>query len=606
MPKAAAPTIFFAKRVHHRNEVEGLEKAAAMAGWRVTNKAEAATAIWDVRTLADVTTTEPLPGQLINWWPGMLHCCRKGLFAHLISRLRALLPPGSLLDDGKFIPPQWALPRQVSELAAAVEMRAAEAKKRGKPAPVYIVKPDAGSQGDGIVLTSDPCKTSWDASKERVVQQYLVAPLLLDGLKFDLRLYVLVTSTCPLRVFLFREGLARFAVDAYVEPTRENMRNAHMHLTNYSLNKKCENFKHSDAADGGDDGSKRTASSVFAALKALGQVADVEALWEKIGALVRRSLTVLQPVFTTSATSQPCFQILGFDVLLDSKVQPWLLEMNDHPSIRIDLSFDEPGQYSMNGLNSIPSPVDEAIKVPMLAAALRVVAHERGLRARRRRKRQAAEPHSEVDDAPDELPAPGKPSPGRTADDATDDATDDAMDDGADDGADAGADAAMDDVARFASGGAHGTGFYELPIDAEDEEGFALISRLTALFVRHTPPSVRREESGPRVRSMASSDPLAVPGPRWKGTAPFVSFLQAGGLLPKGFGGGLLPKASLSRPDVDIIVLSVCGKGGSMDVVDFSEACAKVARRVWPDRADAHPSELLIAFLDTFFPSECV
>ena len=71
MPKAAAPTIFFAKRVHHRNEVEGLEKAAAMAGWRVTNKAEAATAIWDVRTLADVTTTEPLPGQLINWWPGL-------------------------------------------------------------------------------------------------------------------------------------------------------------------------------------------------------------------------------------------------------------------------------------------------------------------------------------------------------------------------------------------------------------------------------------------------------------------------------------------------------------------------------------------------------
>lgn len=605
MPKAAAPTIFFAKRVHHRNEVEPLEKAAAMAGWRTTNKAEAATAIWDVRTLADSTSssTEPLPGQLINWWPGMLHCCRKGLFAYLISRLRALLPPGSLLDDGKFIPPQWALPRQVSELAAAVEMRATEAKKRGKPAPIYIVKPDAGSQGDGIVLTSDPCKTSWDASKERVVQQYLGTPLLLDGLKFDLRLYVLVTSTCPLRVFLFREGLARFAVDTYVVPTRENMRNVHMHLTNYSLNKKCENFKHSDAADGGDDGSKRTASSVFAALKAAGQVADVEALWEKIGALVRRSLTVLQPVFTTSATSQPCFQILGFDVLLDSKMQPWLLEMNDHPSIRIDLSFDEPGQYSMNGLNSIPSPVDEAIKVPMLAAALRVVAHERGLRARRRRKEHAAEPHSEVDDASDEPPTPGKPSLGHTAGDATDDA----MDDGADDGAGADADAAMDDVARFASGGAHGTGFFELPIDAEDEEGFTLISRLTALFVRHTPPSVRREEVDPRVRSMASSDSLAVPGPRWKGTAPFVSFLQAGGLLPKGFGGAaLLPKGSLSRPDVDIIVLSVCGKGGSMDVVDFSEACAKVARRVWPDRADAHQSELLIAFLDTFFPSECV
>ena len=44
------------------------------------------------------------------------------------------------------------------------------------------------------------------------------------------------------------------------------------------------------------------------------------------------------------------FQVLGFDVLLDSKARPWLLEMNDHPSFRIDLSFDEPGQYSIDGL----------------------------------------------------------------------------------------------------------------------------------------------------------------------------------------------------------------------------------------------------------------
>lgn len=59
----------------------------------------------------------------------------------------------------------------------------------------------------------------------------------MDGLKFDLRVYVVVIGINPINAFIYEEGLARFCTEPYEKPNKENFKRIYMHLTNYSLNK---------------------------------------------------------------------------------------------------------------------------------------------------------------------------------------------------------------------------------------------------------------------------------------------------------------------------------------------------------------------------------
>ena len=80
-----------------------------------------------------------------------------------------------------------------------------------------------------------------------MVSEYISRPLLINGLKFDLRLYVAITSVNPLKIYLYDEGLARFATEKY-EKSMGDTKNVFAHLTNYSINKR--NFSRFVQPDG--------------------------------------------------------------------------------------------------------------------------------------------------------------------------------------------------------------------------------------------------------------------------------------------------------------------------------------------------------------------
>ena len=61
---------------------------------------------------------------------------------------------------------------------------------------------------------------------------------MIDGLKFDFRIYVLVKSLIPLKIFMYSEGLTRLATTPYNLPNKKNINQFTMHLTNYAVNKK--------------------------------------------------------------------------------------------------------------------------------------------------------------------------------------------------------------------------------------------------------------------------------------------------------------------------------------------------------------------------------
>ncbi|CAJ1085453.1 probable tubulin polyglutamylase TTLL9 [Xyrichtys novacula] len=197
----------------------------------------------------------------------------------------------------------------------------------------WIMKPVAKSQGKGIFLFRKlkdiiDWKKDGTRSEEQkdavqvenyVAQRYIENPYLINGRKFDLRVYVLVTSYAPLKAWLYRDGFARFSNTRFSLNTIDDK---YMHLTNVAVQKTAPDYDP-------EKGCKWQIQQLRRYLTAKHGRETVETLFKEMDNIFVCSLQSVQKVIIND---KHCFELYGYDILLDENLKPWLIEVNASPS----------------------------------------------------------------------------------------------------------------------------------------------------------------------------------------------------------------------------------------------------------------------------------
>ncbi|XP_048164117.1 tubulin polyglutamylase TTLL5 isoform X6 [Corvus hawaiiensis] len=271
-----------------------------------------------LRSLTDI--------QKVNHFPRSYELTRKDRLYKNVSRMQ--LTHG--FKTFHILPQTFILPTEYQDFCSTYS------RDRGP----WIVKPVASSRGRGVYLVNNPSQII--VEDNILVSRYISNPLLIDDFKFDVRLYVLVTSYDPLVVYLYEEGLARFATVRYDQASK-NIKNQFMHLTNYSVNKKSGDYVSCDDPEVEDYGNKWSMSAMLRYLKQEGR--DTAALMANVEDLIIKTLVSAELSIASACKSflshrGSCFELYGFDVLIDDTLKPWLLEVNLSPSLACDAPLD--------------------------------------------------------------------------------------------------------------------------------------------------------------------------------------------------------------------------------------------------------------------------
>ena len=264
---------------------------------------------------------------------------RKNLMAKNLKRLKKQLEKESKLEAAKcdFFPTTYELP---SEYHIFVE----EFKRW--PGSIWIMKPAGKAQGRGIFLFRklkditdwkkedyfhrDEDKNDKEPPETYVVQRYIEKPYLIGGKKFDIRVYVLVMSYTPLKAWLYRSGFARFSNTRF---SLDSITDTFVHLTNVAIQKTAPDYDP-------EKGCKWSLQELRLFLLAKHGPEEVKRIYQQMDEIFIKSLQSVQKIIIND---KHCFELYGFDIMFDSHLKPWIIEVNASPS----LTASSPTDYDL-------------------------------------------------------------------------------------------------------------------------------------------------------------------------------------------------------------------------------------------------------------------
>ena len=213
--------------------------------------------------------------QKINHWPMSSELTRKDRLCENVVKMQEKFGKEAFC----IIPDSYVLPDEFADFYSHFHNLRSKEKSN-----MWIIKPQNSSQGKGIYIIDDISEVPIDEAC--IISRYVANPFLINGLKFDLRLYVCITCMDPWRVYIYNEGLARFASEPYETSSGKSAK--YSHLTNFSINKKNDRFVNNQSAEADDWGHKWSLAALSRHMEAVG--VDTNLLWSRIYDLILKSL----------------------------------------------------------------------------------------------------------------------------------------------------------------------------------------------------------------------------------------------------------------------------------------------------------------------------
>ena len=155
-----------------------------------------------------------------------------------------------------------------------------------------------------------------------IIQKYIEKPLLYNGRKFDIRIWALLTN--DLKIYVFEEGHLKCCSINY----DLNSENTFCHLTNYSFQKYNSNFgKYEYGNEASFDDLQKNIEVNYN-----NRVNFKIDIFPKIKQIIRFVFESVKYKINP-LNRKYCFEIFGFDFMLDCDFDPFLIEVNTNPGL---------------------------------------------------------------------------------------------------------------------------------------------------------------------------------------------------------------------------------------------------------------------------------